>query len=161
MQSYLNPSLTPLIPPYIRGDKWGVKGRNGGVIRGIGGVMKYLRNDPALKQRRQELRKKQTEAEKIFWKHMRNRQLYGMRFFRQYSVGPYILDFYCPQMRLAIELDGGQHTEDDKREYDEARSAYLQAQGIDIIRFWNHEVLHQTKSVLRRVAEKITPLTPP
>jgi very-short-patch-repair endonuclease len=67
----------------------------------------------------------------------------------------------CPQIRLAIELDGGQHTGDDKREYDEARSAYLHAQEIDVMRFWNHEGLHQTKSVLRRVAEKISPLTPP
>ena len=122
--------------------------------------MKYLRNDPALKQRRQELRKKQTEVEKTFWKHVRNRQLYGMRFFRQYSVGPYILDFYCPVIRLAIELDGGQHTDDNKREYDEARSAYLQAQGIDVMRFWNHEVLHQAKSVLRRVIVKLTTINP-
>jgi adenine-specific DNA-methyltransferase len=64
-------------------------------------------------------------------------------------------------MRLAIELDGGQHTENGTKEYDEARSAYLQAHDIDVMRFWNHEVLHQTESVLRRVVEKITPLTPP
>jgi very-short-patch-repair endonuclease len=58
--------------------------------------MKYIRNDPLLKQRRKELRRNQTEAEKTFWMHVRNRRFYGMKFFRQYSAGPYILDFYCP-----------------------------------------------------------------
>jgi very-short-patch-repair endonuclease len=122
--------------------------------------MKPLRNAPALKQRRRELRLNQTEAEKALWKHLRNKQLYGVKFFRQFSVGPYILDFYCPQLRLAIELDGGQHTEEDAREYDAARSAYLQAQGIDVMRFWNHDVLNQTESVLRKIFEKVTPPTP-
>jgi very-short-patch-repair endonuclease len=66
------------------------------------------------------------------------------------------LDFYCPQMKLAIELDGGQHTENGRKEYDEVRSVYLQAHGIDVIRFWNHDILNQTETVLRRLAEKIT-----
>jgi len=122
--------------------------------------MKPLRNDPVLKERRRELRLNQTEAEKTLWKHLRNRQIYGMKFFRQFSVGPYILDFYCPQLRLAIELDGGQHTEDAAREYDAARSAYLQAHGIDVMRFWNHDVLNKTESVMRKVLEKVTPPTP-
>jgi very-short-patch-repair endonuclease len=122
----------------------------------VRGIMKFLRNNPALKQRRRELRRNQTEAEKTVWTCVRNRQLYGMRFFRQYSIGPYILDFYCPQMKLAIELDGGQHTENGRKEYDEVRSVYLLAHGIDVIRFWNHDILNQTETVLRRLAEKIT-----
>ena len=122
--------------------------------------MKYLRNNLALKQRRRELRRNQTEAEKTLWTCVRNRQLYGVRFFRQYSIGPYILDFYCPQMKLAIELDGGQHIENGRKEYDEARSAYLQAHGIDVIRFRNHDILNQTESVLRRLAGKITSANP-
>ena len=122
--------------------------------------MKCRRNEPILKQRRRELRLNQTEAEKTLWSRVRNRQLYRMKFFRQYSVGPYILDFYCPQMRVAIELDGGRHTEDDRREYDAARSAYLKALGIEVMRFWNHEVLHQTESVLRKVFERVTPPNP-
>jgi very-short-patch-repair endonuclease len=122
--------------------------------------MKPLRNDPALKQRRRGLRLNQTDAEKILWKHLRNRRLYGLKFFRQFSVGPYILDFYCPFLGLAIELDGGQHTADDTRAYDSARSAYLLTQKINVIRFWNHEVLHQTESVLRKVLDKVTPPNP-
>jgi very-short-patch-repair endonuclease len=116
--------------------------------------MKHLRNDTILKQRRQKLRLNQTEAERTLWKHLRSKQLHGIKFFRQYSIGPYIVDFYCPQLKLAIELDSGQHTGDNVREYDAARYAYIQAQGIEVMRFWNHEVLNQTESVLRKVIEK-------
>ena len=125
--------------------------------------MKFLRNDPALKQRRQELRINQTKAEKTFWAHVRNRQFYGMRFFRQYSVGPYILDFYCPALKLAVELDGGQHTESEnrEREYDVARSEYLKARHIEVMRFWNHEVLLDAGSILMKLREKVTPSGPP
>lgn len=122
--------------------------------------MKYIRNDPLLKQRRKELRRNQTEAEKVFWSHIRNRRFCGMRFVRQYSAGPYILDFYCPKLKLAIELDGGQHAQDDKQEYDAVRSAYLKAQGINVMRFWNHEVLQDTENFLDMLAQKITPPSP-
>src|SRR4030042_6949610 len=122
--------------------------------------MNFMRNDPSLKHRRMELRRNQTDAEKLFWMRLRNRQFYGIKFFRQYSTGPYILDFYCPKLKLAIELDGGQHTHEDNREYDAERSAYLKSQGIDVMRFWNHEVLQDTDSVLAMIAQKITPLSP-
>ncbi len=112
--------------------------------------MKFIRNDPSLKHRRRELRRNQTNAEKLFWMRLRNRQFYGMKFFLQYSTVqvPYILDFYCPELKLTIELDGGQHTYEDNREYDAERSAYLKSQGIDVMRFWNHEVLRDVDSVL-------------
>ncbi len=83
-----------------------------------------------------------------------------MKFFRQYSIGPYILDFYCPTVKLAVELDGGQHNQSDKREYDAARSEYLKAQGIDVMRFWNNEVLLDIESVLSKMELKVTPLHP-
>jgi len=120
--------------------------------------MKFLRNDPTLKQRRRELRRNQTEAEKVLWAHLRNRQFYDMKFFRQYSIGPYILDFYCPTMKLAVELDGGQHNQCENKEYDSARSEYLKARAIDVIRFWNHEVLLEIQSVLAELVLKVTPL---
>lgn len=122
--------------------------------------MKYTRNDPILKQRRQVLRNNQTEAEKNLWARIRNRQFHEIRFCRQYSVGPYILDFYCPELKLAIELDGGQHTNDDKQAYDASRSTYLKAQGIIVMRFWNHEVLQNIEGVLCRIGENITPPSP-
>ncbi|OGQ13178.1 MAG: DNA-cytosine methyltransferase [Deltaproteobacteria bacterium RBG_19FT_COMBO_46_12] len=120
-----------------------------------------MKNDPFLKQRRRELRRNQTEAEKVLWAHLRNKQFYRMKFFRQYSIGPYILDFYCPTMKLAVELDGGQHNLCENKEYDLARSEYLKAQAIDVIRFWNHDVLLDIQSVLVELALKITPPNPP
>jgi very-short-patch-repair endonuclease len=119
--------------------------------------MKFLRNDPTLKQRRRELRRNQTNAEMALWAKVRNKQFFGMRFFRQYSIGPYILDFYCPTVKLAVELDGGQHNQSDNREYDAARSEYLKAQGIDVMRFWDNEVLLDVQNVLSKLALKVTP----
>ncbi len=119
--------------------------------------MKFLRNDPTLKQRRRELRRNQTEAEKTLWAHLRNRQFYGMKFFRQYSIGPYILDFYCPTMKLAVELDGGQHNQFENKDYDAVRSEYLKTHQILVLRFWNNEVLLDVQSVLSELALKVTP----
>jgi len=120
-----------------------------------------LRNDPTLKPRRRELRRNQTDAEKALWAYLRSKQFYGMKFFRQYSIGPYILDFYCPTAKLAIELDGGQHNQCENKEYDESRSEYLKAQGIEVTRFWNHEVLLDIQSVLAGLALKVIPSNPP
>jgi len=119
--------------------------------------MKTTRNAPILKQRRQELRRNQTEAEKTFWAHVRSRSFQGLRFFRQYSIGPYILDFYCPKANIGVELDGGQHSLDEHREYDAVRSAFLRGHGIEVMRFWNHDVLQNIDGVLTSIAERITP----
>ncbi len=123
--------------------------------------MKFLRNDPTLKQRRRELRRNQTDAERALWAKVRNKQFFGIRFFRQYSIGPYIVDFYCPTVKLAVELDGGQHSRSDNREYDTIRSEYLRTQGIDVMRFWDNEVLLDIQSVLSKLVLKVTPSIPP
>ena len=122
---------------------------------GAKGVMKFLRNDPALKERRRELRQNQTDAERAFWARVRNRQFFGMRFFRQFSVGPYVLDFYCPALQLAVELDGGQHNQAEAREYDLARSEFLNAHGIEVIRFWDDEVLREINGVLTKIEVRV------
>jgi very-short-patch-repair endonuclease len=80
-----------------------------------------------------------------------------MVFFRQYSIGPYILGFYCPTLRLAVELDGGQHNQLENKEYDAVRSEYLKAHKIVVMRFWNNEVLLDVQSVLSELALKVTP----
>jgi len=123
--------------------------------------MKFLRNDPTLKQRRRELRHNQTDAERVLWAKVRNKQFFGIKFFRQYSIGPYILDFYCPTMKLAVELDGGHHSQSGNREYDATRSEYLRTQGIDVMRFWDNEVLLDIQSVLSKLALKVTLSVPP
>jgi len=88
---------------------------------------------------------------------VRNKQFHGMKFFRQYSIGPYILDFYCPTLKLAVELDGGQHNESINQEYDANRSEYLKSQCIDVMRFWNHDVLLDIDSILNKLEESVTP----
>jgi very-short-patch-repair endonuclease len=123
--------------------------------------MRYIWNDPVLKGRRQELRRNQTEAEKALWKRLRAKQLNGMKFFWQYSVGPYSLDFYCPIMKLAIEIDGGQHSYDENRDRDHVRTDYLNRESIHVIRFWNHEVLQHIEAVVARVSEEICLLAAP
>lgn len=120
-----------------------------------------MRNDPTLKSRRRELSRNQTDAEKALWVCLRSKQFYGMKFFRQYSIGPYILDFYCPTAKLAVELDGGQHNQCENKEYDESRSEYLKAQGIKVARFWNHEVLLDIQGVLDGLALKVIRPNPP
>jgi primosomal protein N' (replication factor Y) len=95
------------------------------------------------------LRQAQTDAEKRLWRHLRNRAMDGCKFRRQHPVGPYICDFVCLERRLVIEVDGGQHTA--MRDADRRRSAFLEAGGFAVMRFWNHEVLSQTEAVLQRI----------
>jgi len=92
-----------------------------------------------------------TEEEIILWARLKDRQVGGCKFRRQHSVGRYVLDFYCPARKLAIELDGGQHAESDAMEYDVARTEYLHERGIQIVRFWNNEVREQLEGVLEKI----------
>ncbi|MBE7471163.1 MAG: DUF559 domain-containing protein [Anaerolineales bacterium] len=122
---------------------------------------------PALKARARELRRNATDAEKLLWQLLRNRQLAGAKFRRQYPLGGFILDFYCHEARLALELDGSQHAQPEQAQYDAARTQALTAEGIRVLRFWNNEVLQQTESVLEAIWEAVanqvrspSPLTP-
>lgn len=119
--------------------------------------MGLIRNRQVLKERRRELRRNQTEAEKVLWQKLRSNRFHNLKFFRQYSVGPYIIDFFCPAEHLALEIDGGQHADSDTQTYDESRSAYLKTRGIEVLRFWNNEILQNIEGVLCRIAEEITP----
>ncbi|WP_199724766.1 endonuclease domain-containing protein [Noviherbaspirillum saxi] len=87
-----------------------------------------------------------TDAEALMWQLLRNRRLASAKFRRQHPVGRYILDFYCDDKRLAVELDGGQHGE--ALVYDQTRDAWLENRGIRVLRFWNNEVLSETEAVL-------------
>ncbi|KKT41687.1 MAG: hypothetical protein UW30_C0005G0001 [Candidatus Giovannonibacteria bacterium GW2011_GWA2_44_13b] len=87
--------------------------------------MKHIYNNKILRDRRKELRYNQTKTERILWRCLSREQLGNKRFFRQYSVGGYILDFYCPKARLAIELDGGSHIPSEQKLYDTERTKSL------------------------------------
>ncbi|MFH0804273.1 MAG: endonuclease domain-containing protein [Candidatus Zambryskibacteria bacterium] len=122
---------------------------------------KFIFNNKTLKGRRKELRAKQTEAEEKLWLFLRNKEFHGLKFFRQYGVSGYILDFYCPKIRLGIELDGSQHIEKETMLYDKDRERILQASNIKIIRFWNSEVMNNTEVMLEKIRLEINNLTLP
>lgn len=119
---------------------------------------KFLYNHKDLKLRRQELRNSITPAEKLLWKHVSKNKMLGLRFLRQYSVGPYVLDFFCPKIRLAIELDGSVHSNEEAKTYDKDREKYLESLNIIVIRFWNDDVLRHTKRTLDKLQNAIKSL---
>ena len=94
--------------------------------------------------RARKLRADETEAERRFWNLVRNRSIEGLKFVRQYPIGPYIADFACRERMLVVELDGSQHAEST---YDERRSAFINAEGYSVLRFWNTEVTREFGSV--------------
>lgn len=98
-----------------------------------------------------QLRRNQTDAEKLLWQILRSRNLNGFKFRRQHPVGGYILDFYCHEARLAIELDGGGHNTEEQFLYDTERTKVLLGADIKVVRFWNHDVLNSLESVLEEI----------
>jgi very-short-patch-repair endonuclease len=103
------------------------------------------------------LRQNMTDAERLLWKHLRAHRYSGQKFRRQQPIGPYIVDFVHFGSRLIVECDGGQHNENP---VDKRRDAWLQAQGFHVLRFWNHDILHQTESVLSTLFDILSPLSP-
>jgi len=110
--------------------------------------MKHLYNKKTSKLNRRRLRKEQTEHEAILWSKLRARRFQGLKFYRQYSVGRYILDFYCPQLRLAIELDGSQHLQDKIQSHDRRRTEFMRNHNIQVLRYFNTEIRENLEGVL-------------
>ena len=98
------------------------------------------------------LRKTSTDAERTLWRHLRARQLDGLKFRRQQPLGRYIVDFVCLERRLVIELDGSQHAEEEHRAKDQARDRWMREEGYTVLRFWDHEVLSNTRGVLEEIS---------
>jgi len=125
--------------------------------RGAGGEGETAPIPDNILRNARELRQNQTDAEQLLWGLLRDRRFADKKFRRQHPVGRYILDFYCHELKLAIELDGGQHNEDAARQYDDERTRFLNEQGIRVIRFWNNQVLQETDSVLQALWNALTP----
>lgn len=89
-----------------------------------------------------------TDAEQLLWQHLRSRQLNGLKFRRQATVGPYIADFLCVEARIIVEADGGQHSE--TRDF--VRTQFLLSRGFRVLRFWNHDILENLEGVLTTIA---------
>ena len=108
-------------------------------------------NRPELKDYRKQLRSNLTSAEATLWKYLKRKQLVGRKFRRQFSVESYIIDFYCPAEKLAVELDGAHHFTEEGLLYDEERTKVLNAHGIKVIRFENVEVFNALEAVLHAI----------
>ncbi|UPU34362.1 endonuclease domain-containing protein [Geomonas paludis] len=110
----------------------------------------HLKLPERLRDFARSLRGKQTDAESLLWLLLRNRRM-GFKFRRQHPVAGYILDFYCHEAGLCIELDGGQHNESRSVAKDELRTEKLRMLGIQVLRFWDDEVLRDVEVVLERI----------
>jgi len=102
-----------------------------------------------------QLRKRQTEAEKKLWNQLRANKLNGVKFRRQQPLGDYIVDFVTFERDLIVEVDGGQHLDNEE---DEKRDEWLSDQGFTVLRFWNNQVLNETVGVVRKIQEKLVEL---
>lgn len=122
--------------------------------------MPYLYNREEYIKRRRELRQQSSKAERILWERLRARRFYGLKFRRQFSIGVYVADFYCPELRLVVEVDGEQHLFQPQIEHDRRRTTWLNNLGIQVIRFSCDEVQLATDDVLERLKVFITSLTP-
>ncbi len=109
--------------------------------------------DPKLKEHTKSLRRNATYAERLFWKHLKSRQLHGLKFTRQKPIGNYIVDFYCSKLQLVIEIDGITH--DGKQEYDEKREGILRKLGLEVMRFDGYYIINNTNDALQAISDKI------
>ena len=119
-------------------------------------MTKYF-NRKSEQEKRQYLRNNMTYCEKIVWLHLRKKQL-GYRFLRQYSIDHYIIDFYCPALKLAIELDGEVHEQPDQKRRDIIRQRYLEKFGITFVRITNKEFMGNSNKAFEKIVKVIKTL---
>jgi very-short-patch-repair endonuclease len=124
------------------------------LVGGVGEGKHNMTSDEATLAKN--LRKRSTDAERSLWKHLRSKQIEGLKFRRQEPIGRYIVDFVCYEKAVIVEADGGQHTE----AVDLERDAWLRSQGFSVLRFWNHEVITNIEGVLEMILRKCTQKSP-
>ena len=107
------------------------------------------------------LRNNMTEAEKIVWDKLKNRKVFNARFRRQHPIRSFIVDFYCHEYKLAIEIDGEIHLKTEVNEYDDGRSHDIEKFGIKILRFTNNEVFTNLNKIIEEILENIAVFEPP
>ena len=107
-----------------------------------------MKLNPQLLDFAKTMRHNSTDAEHLMWQLLRAKRFINLKFRRQHVIAPYIVDFYCYELGLVIELDGSQHGTDDAIEYDTERTKFLEVLGLKVVRYWNHDVLSRTDVVL-------------
>ena len=117
--------------------------------------MARMFNSRSGRQTRRALRKRMPEAEVILWSKLQRRQLGGYKFRRQYGVGEYSIDFYCPKLKLAVEVDGDSHLRADREKKDRVRQKYIEDFGIQFIRFGNEDICKNLDGVLMKLEEAV------
>ncbi len=117
--------------------------------------MTAIYNKATEKEKRRKLRNNMTKAEVLIWLQLKNKKLLGQRFLRQYGVGPFVVDFFAPEQRLAIEIDGATHLSDEEIEYDKRRQSEIENLGISFLRFTNEMVYEDMYNVLEKIKKEI------
>ena len=112
-------------------------------------------NRASEKENRRLLRNNMPKAEAAIWSMLRSKQLLGYKFRRQYSVGRYIVDFYCPELKLAVEIDGDSHYQDRSKNSDKHRQAFIETFGIKFLRFTNEDVIKNLEGVVEIVRRTV------
>jgi very-short-patch-repair endonuclease len=120
--------------------------------------MTRIFNRASEKEKRRALRKNMTKAEVLLWIQLKKRKLLGQRVLRQYSIGSYVVDFYIPELKLAIEVDGATHSTDEERQYDRSRQEEIETLGIQFFRCSNLEVYNDMNHLLERIKEEVKQL---
>jgi very-short-patch-repair endonuclease len=124
-------------------------------VRGDLTKNKMLPYNKSLKDYSRELRKNMTDAEKLLWAKVRNRQMKGYQFYRQKIIENFIVDFYCPRANLIIEIDGGQHYSDEAKQKDVARDDFLKSSGLRVFRFSDREVFENLNGVMEKIWDNL------
>ena len=115
---------------------------------GLGRGKITMKIDPQLLVFAKTMRTNATDAESLMWQLLRAKRFMNLKFLLQHVIAPYIVDFYCHELGLVLELDGSQHNKEDGRAYDAERTKFLEALGLKVVRYRNYEVLEQTDVVL-------------
>ena len=115
--------------------------------------LRYLFNNSKFKQLRQKLRNESPKAEIILWSQLKGGQLEGLKFIRQYGVGSYVIDFYCPKLKLAIEIDGDSHFQEGAEEYDKKRQKFIEQFGIKFLRVTNTDIYENLDGVIEEIID--------
>ena len=111
----------------------------------------YYGAKPSIFKLAKELRKNETVAEKILWSKLNNNQVLGLQFRRQHPINMFIADFFCPKLKLVIEVDGNIHDIPEIKEHDNGRSDFFNDHGIKVIRFTNEQILHEIDSTMKEI----------
>lgn len=120
--------------------------------------MNKIFNQKTQKEKRRKLRQRSTKAERMLWQNLRNRSFEGFKFRRQHSVGPFVLDFYCSELKLAIEIDGYSHDSEEAKKYDAERQKIIEGYGVRFLRIRDEEIHEHIEKELDRITAEIRKL---